>query len=72
MIMKKYYCTACDYVYDPEKGDPETGIAPGTPFEDTAWPHSSRCAQYGATSTRARCTAYTTASHFSTPKASTY
>ena len=28
------YFTACDYVYDPEKGDPETGIAPGTPFED--------------------------------------
>ena len=32
--MKKYYCTVCDWVYDPEKGDPENGIAPGTPFED--------------------------------------
>ena len=21
-------------MYDPEKGDPDTGIAPGTPFED--------------------------------------
>ncbi len=33
MNMKKYVCTACDYVYDPEKGDPENGIAAGTPFE---------------------------------------
>lgn len=31
--MKKYVCTACDYVYDPENGDPENGIAAGTPFE---------------------------------------
>ena len=30
----KYKCTVCGYVYDPEKGDPESGIAPGTPFED--------------------------------------
>ena len=33
-IPKRYKCTACDYVYDPETGDPETGIAPGTPFEE--------------------------------------
>lgn len=32
--MKKYFCTACDYEYDPSKGDPENGIAPGTPFEE--------------------------------------
>ncbi len=31
--MDKYECTACGYVYDPEKGDPESGVAPGTPFE---------------------------------------
>jgi rubredoxin len=31
--MKKYQCTACTYVYDPEVGDPENGVAPGTPFE---------------------------------------
>lgn len=31
--MKKYICTACGYVYDPEVGDPENGIAAGTPFE---------------------------------------
>ena len=31
--MKKYECP-CGYVYDPEVGDPEGGIAPGTAFED--------------------------------------
>ena len=30
----KYVCEICGYVYDPEKGDPEHGIAPGTKFED--------------------------------------
>lgn len=34
IIMKKYICTVCDWVYDPEIGDPESGIAPGTAFED--------------------------------------
>ena len=32
--MKKYQCTACEYIYDPEIGDPECGIEPGTSFED--------------------------------------
>lgn len=32
--MQKYVCTVCGYVYDPEVGDPDGGIAPGTPFED--------------------------------------
>ncbi len=32
--MKKYVCTVCGYVYDPEAGDPDNGIAPGTPFEE--------------------------------------
>lgn len=32
--MDKYTCTVCDWVYDPEIGDPEHGIAPGTKFED--------------------------------------
>ncbi len=31
--MKKYICTVCGYIYDPEEGDPDSGIAPGTPFE---------------------------------------
>lgn len=32
--MKKYICTVCDYIYDPEKGDPDSDIQPGTAFED--------------------------------------
>lgn len=32
--MKKYICTVCDWVYDPEVGDPDNGVAPGTAFED--------------------------------------
>jgi flavin reductase (DIM6/NTAB) family NADH-FMN oxidoreductase RutF/rubredoxin len=32
--MKKYKCTVCGYIYDPEEGDPDGGIAPGTAFED--------------------------------------
>jgi rubredoxin len=31
--VKKYRCTICGYVYDPAIGDPDGGIAPGTPFE---------------------------------------
>lgn len=33
-IMKKYVCNVCGWEYDPEVGDPENGIAPGTAFED--------------------------------------
>ena len=32
--MKKYVCDVCGYVYDPEAGDPDSGIQPGTAFED--------------------------------------
>jgi rubredoxin len=32
--MKKYVCTACAYIYDPAKGDPDSGIKTGTPFEE--------------------------------------
>ncbi len=31
---QKYRCIVCGYVYDPEAGDPISGIAPGTAFED--------------------------------------
>jgi rubredoxin len=31
--MQKYRCTLCDYIYDPAKGDPDNGVAPGTPWE---------------------------------------
>jgi len=30
----KYKCTVCGYIYDPELGDPDGGIEPGTPFEE--------------------------------------
>lgn len=42
----KYKCTVCGYVYDPEKGDPESNIAPGTPFEDV--PNDWVCPVCGA------------------------
>jgi rubredoxin len=32
--MAKYECTVCGYIYDPKAGDPDGGIAPGTPFEE--------------------------------------
>ena len=32
--MKKYECTVCGYVYDPEEGDSDNDIKPGTSFED--------------------------------------
>ena len=31
--MTKYECP-CGYVYDPELGAPDNGVAPGTPWED--------------------------------------
>jgi rubredoxin len=32
--MSKYDCCVCHYIYDPAKGDPNGGIAPGTSFEE--------------------------------------
>jgi flavin reductase (DIM6/NTAB) family NADH-FMN oxidoreductase RutF/rubredoxin len=32
--MSKYRCTVCEYIYDPEIGDPDSGVNPGTPFEE--------------------------------------
>jgi len=32
--MAKYQCTVCGYTYDPELGDPDGGIKPGTPFKE--------------------------------------
>jgi len=43
--MDKWECTACGFIYDPEKGDPENGIEPGTPFEDL--PDDWVCPQCG-------------------------
>jgi len=37
--MQKYICDVCGYVYDPAEGDPDNGVAAGTPFEKlpNAW-----------------------------------
>lgn len=43
--MKKYRCQVCGYVYDPAKGDPDSGIQPGTPFEEI--PASWVCPECG-------------------------
>ena len=32
--MQKYKCTVCGYIYDPEIGDPDSGIKPGTSFDN--------------------------------------
>lgn len=32
--MAKYKCTVCGYIYDPEKGDPDSGVLPDTSFQD--------------------------------------
>jgi rubredoxin len=32
--MQSYVCELSDYTYEPEKGDPEHGVAPGTAFEN--------------------------------------
>ncbi|MFC0878153.1 flavin reductase [Saccharicrinis sp. FJH2] len=40
-------CLVCGYIYDPEKGDPDGGIPPGTPFEDI--PDDWICPNCGAT-----------------------
>lgn len=44
--MAKYECTVCGYIYDPELGDPDGNIEPGTPFEDL--PDDWVCPQCGA------------------------
>jgi rubredoxin len=31
---KKYICQACAWVYDEALGDPDSGLAPGTRYED--------------------------------------
>ena len=33
-MSQKYICMVCEYIYDPAVGDPDSGIAPGTAFED--------------------------------------
>lgn len=44
---KKYYCIVCEWIYDPAVGDPDSGIAPGTRFEDI--PEDWACPVCGVT-----------------------
>ncbi len=44
--MPKYECNVCGYIYDPELGDPESNIKPGTLFEDL--PDDWHCPVCGA------------------------
>ena len=46
MKMDKYECV-CGYVYDPAKGDADSGVAAGTAFEDL--PEDWVCPLCGAT-----------------------
>jgi len=45
--MEKWQCKVCGYIYDPEKGDPDGGIKPGTPFDEIS--DSWACPVCGAT-----------------------
>ncbi|AFY50740.1 rubredoxin [Nostoc sp. PCC 7524] len=45
--MQIYICSVCGYEYDPEVGDPDSGILPGTLFE--AIPEDWVCPVCGAT-----------------------
>ena len=48
--MDKYECSVCGHVYDPEGGDPENGVQPGTPFAEL--PDDWVCPVCGATKDR--------------------
>lgn len=45
--MDKYECSVCGHVYDPEEGDLENGVQPGTPFAEL--PDDWVCPVCGAT-----------------------
>ena len=45
-IPGKWICKVCSMIYDPAEGDPDSGIAPGTPFE--AIPDDWHCPICGA------------------------
>jgi rubredoxin len=46
----KYVCSICGYVYDPEQGDPDANIKPGTSFADL--PEDWVCPICGADKTK--------------------
>lgn len=44
--MKAYMCVICGYIYEEAKGDPDSGVAPGTRWEDV--PLNWTCPDCGA------------------------
>jgi rubredoxin len=46
-VMERWKCVVCGYIYDPELGDPDSGVAPGTAFENL--PDEWTCPVCGAT-----------------------
>lgn len=44
--MDRYVCVICGYVYDPEQGDPDNDVSPGTAFADV--PDDWECPICGA------------------------
>jgi rubredoxin len=44
--MDKWRCKVCGYIYDPEEGDHDSGIAAGTSFENI--PEDRHCPVCGA------------------------
>ena len=44
--MSKWECEVCGYIYDPAAGDPDNGVAAGTPFESL--PEDWVCPECGA------------------------
>jgi len=47
VLMRRWQCFYCGYVYDEALGDPEHGLAPGTRLEDI--PDDWACPECGAT-----------------------
>ncbi|MBR8834612.1 MAG: rubrerythrin family protein [Stigonema ocellatum SAG 48.90 = DSM 106950] len=45
-ITQKWICRQCSMIYNPVEGDPDSGIAPGTPFESI--PEDWKCPICGA------------------------
>lgn len=44
--MQRFRCLLCGYIYDPEDGDPDSGVEPGTSFDDL--PDDWVCPECGA------------------------
>lgn len=44
-MLEKWVCTVCGYVYNPDEGDPDNGIIPGTTF--TELPEDWECPECG-------------------------